>query len=189
MCAVTLDFTISVNDIVGITSISQEISCHDANDGIIAVESSGGTAPREFSIDGGITYQASNFFTDLAPGEYEVTIRDADGLIAIANNTVQLSNPERIEVEVQLVGDNVNVLASGGTGTLLYSLNGMDFTPNNIFTNLPNGPYTVYVRDANDCEVTQNFSLEFTELSASVCLLYTSPSPRDQRGSRMPSSA
>ena len=170
MCAVTLDFTISVNDIVGITSISQEISCHDANDGIIAVESSGGTAPREFSIDGGITYQASNFFTDLAPGEYEVTIRDADGLIAIANNTVQLSNPERIEVEVQLVGDNVNVLASGGTGTLLYSLNGMDFTPNNIFTNLPNGPYTVYVRDANDCEVTQNFSLEFTELSASVSL-------------------
>ena len=26
-------------------------------------------------------------------------------------------------------------------------------------------------------------------LRASICLLYTSPSPRDQRGSRMPSSA
>ena len=29
----------------------------------------------------------------------------------------------------------------------------------------------------------------FTDLQAEPCLLYTSPSPRDQRGSRMPSSA
>ena len=28
-----------------------------------------------------------------------------------------------------------------------------------------------------------------TEISEIICLLYTSPSPRDQRGSRMPSSA
>ena len=28
-----------------------------------------------------------------------------------------------------------------------------------------------------------------TEVAVSICLLYTSPSPRDQRGSRMPSSA
>ena len=32
--------------------------------------------------------------------------------------------------------------------------------------------------DSNDVEVNSN-----------ICLLYTSPSPRDQRGSRMPSSA
>ena len=33
-------------------------------------------------------------------------------------------------------------------------------------------------------------SLDFLkEIRAEVCLLYTSPSPRDQRGSRMPSSA
>ena len=29
----------------------------------------------------------------------------------------------------------------------------------------------------------------FTSLTSEICLLYTSPSPRDQRGSRMPSSA
>ena len=28
-----------------------------------------------------------------------------------------------------------------------------------------------------------------TETQGEICLLYTSPSPRDQRGSRMPSSA
>ena len=35
---------------------------------------------------------------------------------------------------------------------------------------------------------TLDFSL-FPDGSTHVCLLYTSPSPRDQRGSRMPSSA
>ena len=29
----------------------------------------------------------------------------------------------------------------------------------------------------------------FTQYTRFICLLYTSPSPRDQRGSRMPSSA
>ena len=36
-------------------------------------------------------------------------------------------------------------------------------------------------------EVLDNYRGE--RIVASTCLLYTSPSPRDQRGSRMPSSA
>ena len=35
----------------------------------------------------------------------------------------------------------------------------------------------------------QNFSRTILSLHKTGCLLYTSPSPRDQRGSRMPSSA
>ena len=33
------------------------------------------------------------------------------------------------------------------------------------------------------------FGHDFSQVSVNACLLYTSPSPRDQRGSRMPSSA
>ena len=35
----------------------------------------------------------------------------------------------------------------------------------------------------------QNGSIQDDDPGANICLLYTSPSPRDQRGSRMPSSA
>ena len=35
----------------------------------------------------------------------------------------------------------------------------------------------------------QQYSVQLEHPSAGTCLLYTSPSPRDQRGSRMPSSA
>ena len=34
-----------------------------------------------------------------------------------------------------------------------------------------------------------HYIFSFTSACISICLLYTSPSPRDQRGSRMPSSA
>ena len=43
---------------------------------------------------------------------------------------------------------------------------------------------TVPVLILNNSEQTQ-----VLEESIDICLLYTSPSPRDQRGSRMPSSA
>ena len=50
----------------------------------------------------------------------------------------------------------------------------------------------IFVEHLNDCDSCRQ---RVKELAAEdktwddVCLLYTSPSPRDQRGSRMPSSA
>ena len=38
-------------------------------------------------------------------------------------------------------------------------------------------------------EVAENLKIDASKLQPWICLLYTSPSPRDQRGSRMPSSA
>ena len=43
-------------------------------------------------------------------------------------------------------------------------------------------------RDINPLEARLSWAVDFTD-EAGNCLLYTSPSPRDQRGSRMPSSA
>ena len=50
-------------------------------------------------------------------------------------------------------------------------------------------------RTPNACHVGQKTSFDtnsittFNQCGSTSCLLYTSPSPRDQRGSRMPSSA
>ena len=40
-----------------------------------------------------------------------------------------------------------------------------------------------------DVEKTKKIAKKFVRYQEGACLLYTSPSPRDQRGSRMPSSA
>ena len=46
------------------------------------------------------------------------------------------------------------------------------------------GEVNIYARNGFDFQAA-----EFSFTSGDTCLLYTSPSPRDQRGSRMPSSA
>ena len=46
-----------------------------------------------------------------------------------------------------------------------------------------------YLGNANSTKVEADMNQITTAISTYTCLLYTSPSPRDQRGSRMPSSA
>ena len=46
-----------------------------------------------------------------------------------------------------------------------------------------------HLMNSNKSKHRLDFSSEKSPISVQICLLYTSPSPRDQRGSRMPSSA
>ena len=99
------------------------------------------------------------------------------------------------------------VNAVGGTPPYSYEwhtssgvLISTDDTASSLFTGL----YFVEVIDANGCDtvgsvqiISPNTALVVVpeidpvvcKGDSSGCLLYTSPSPRDQRGSRMPSSA
>jgi hypothetical protein len=49
----------------------------------------------------------------------------------------------------------ITVQASGGVAPLMYSLNNGPFGTSNVFTGLASGIYTVHVKGANQCEVTQ----------------------------------
>ena len=57
-----------------------------------------------------------------------------------------------------------------------------DFIDNN---SLANSPTKLHI----EFEDGSDFDFDFSRALFNACLLYTSPSPRDQRGSRMPSSA
>lgn len=47
------------------------------NGTITATATGGGSAPKEYSINGGTTYQTSNVFTNVAPGTYSIVVRNA----------------------------------------------------------------------------------------------------------------
>ncbi|NJN78664.1 MAG: hypothetical protein HC803_10365 [Saprospiraceae bacterium] len=55
------------------------------NDGSITVTATG--VNLEYSIDGGNNYQASNIFTGLAAGTYNVRVRNANGTCVVINTT------------------------------------------------------------------------------------------------------
>ncbi len=60
---------------------------------------------------------------------------------------------EVIDAECQPTG-KVTVTASGGSGVLLYSIDGINFQPEATFSNLSSNSYTITVVDANGCTNT-----------------------------------
>ena len=122
----------------------------------VTANATGGTAPYQFSIDNGITYQSGNFFTGLLTGQYTLKVKDAGGCInaAIVNITSSASPLITAIPAAATCGNNngtITAFGSGGSGALQYSINGNVFQAANIFTNLTPGAYTVTVKDANGC--------------------------------------
>ncbi len=135
-----------------------------SNNGTVTATVSGGTAPYQYSIDGGITYQANNFFTGLLGGTYTLMVKDASGCTNAAIVKITSSPPPSITAipATATCGSNngsITAFGSGGTAPLQYSVNGNIFQASNVFTNLSPGSYTVTVKDANGCIKTTTVTI------------------------------
>ncbi|MEO1257910.1 MAG: reprolysin-like metallopeptidase [Bacteroidota bacterium] len=138
--------------IIAAANVTQELDCFNASNAAISVDVTGGTPPLTYSLNGG-TPQSENTFDGLAAGTYEVMVMDADGL-SVTSNAVVVENPAAIIVSATVTEDTITVDANGGTGTLQYSVDGTNFQNSNVFEDLANGSYTVYVMDENGCVET-----------------------------------
>ncbi|PSR12032.1 MAG: hypothetical protein DA408_11490 [Bacteroidetes bacterium] len=147
-------------------SVVNNITCHNVNDGSIIVTVSGGTAPFQYSLDG-VNFQEEATFADLAASTYLVTVRDAAGFLR-STNTLLITNPPVLTSVVTVEGATITVVATGGTGTLTYSINGMDFQSSPVFPNLADGIYQVSVRDANGCAVVTTVLVVVNNLLANA---------------------
>ena len=164
----TTQATVAVNSLA-VSAAAEQISCFGEEDGVITVSAGGGSAPYQYSIDGGMTYQSVNEFDGLDAGTYEIIVTDVDGLSA-DGGTITLENPSEITAEVTVIGSQITVTATGGSGELEYSLDGEEFQSDNVFNDLENGEYVIYIQDENECmiEVTAIVSVNDLGGSASV---------------------
>lgn len=71
-------------------------ACSSTTKGEIAITASGGSAPYQYSTDGGITYQASNS-VKLSAGTYAIVVKDAGGCTTATTVTVQQSQAIKIK--------------------------------------------------------------------------------------------
>jgi len=176
-CVKTVNATIAEPTLLVVSaSAMKQVSCFGGSDGIIQVNSSGGTSPYQYSKDGS-NYVTSNSFTALAIGSYGYWVKDANGCIK-TTNTVTLSQPADISISLSTKSDvkcfgandgSLSVSASGGTGTLTYSKDGTNFQASNSFTNLTAQTYTISVKDQNACLRTFNVQiLQPTAFTVSV---------------------
>ncbi len=157
------NFTIIQEAFVVGATLTQAISCNDAMDAIIEATVSGGLAPYEYSIDGGLSYQNSNVFENLGTGNYTITIRDDSGMV-IQSNELQITAPDPISLEATVEFDDLVIIANGGTAPYQYSLDGTTFNDDGIFLDITGGEYTITIIDANECMYTETFETPIFEI-------------------------
>lgn len=142
-----------------ITGTIKEITCNGANDGLIEIAVTGGTAPYNYRVNGG-GYQTTNLFDNLAPGQYTVEVSDVNN--CIATSIVEITEPEALMVTATTTGisckglndGGITIQASGGTSPFTFSLDGATFQQDNEFFDLSPGFYTALVKDGNNCLVS-----------------------------------
>ncbi len=164
-CSSNDDVTITINSPLSFTVDSTDPTCGNS-DGDITITASGATSTTLYSIDNGANFSTSNTFTGLASGNYQIVVRDDNG--CEATQTVSLSNAGAptidniVATETSCTSDDgtITITASGGTGTLQYSIdNGTTFQSSGSFTGLGAGNYDVVVKDNNDCETNGTISI------------------------------
>ncbi|MEM6966529.1 MAG: T9SS type A sorting domain-containing protein [Bacteroidota bacterium] len=139
-----------------------EVSCYEGADGEINLTTTGGTGIIQFTLSG--ISNTTGTFENLESGSYEVLMEDENGCTQV--ETVTLAEPDELVVSVgQTTMDTgmgngtVTLSGVGGTGTLLYSINGVDFQVDSLFTNLTAGNYEGFTLDENGCFSTISFTI------------------------------
>jgi gliding motility-associated-like protein/uncharacterized repeat protein (TIGR01451 family) len=148
-----------------------DILCYDSGDvGAININVSNANGNTlQYSIDNGITYSNSPVFTGLAAGNYDVVVQYslAGDICETIAQTITINIPPSITATLSaspytcLLDADITVSgATGGTGTLLYSIDGSTFQPSNTFTGLTDGTYTITIRDDNNCRFVDTITID-----------------------------
>jgi PKD repeat protein len=151
------------------------VVCFGGNTGSVTVVANPatGTAPYDYSINGGGSWFGSGTFSNLNASIYTVIARDANGCLKQVPVTItQLTQLNGIvtKTDVSCKGNNDGMITisspSGGSGNYQYSVDGgVNYVASGNFVNLGPATYNVYMRDmANPaCSVLLSPNLVITE--------------------------
>ena len=155
----TIEVSLSSTEITSV--FVDSISCNGNNDAAITINATGGETPYQYTIDG-VTYQASNVFSNLSASNYAVKVKDASACVSQVNIT-SVIEPEQLVIssfdvsQIKCNGANdgaVSITAIGGTTPYQYSIdNQITYVSNNQINSLGVGVYSLYVKDNHNCIV------------------------------------
>lgn len=156
------EITLTEPDGPGITDVAEvNPSGCGLSDGSLTLTASG-AGNLEYSINGGASWQSSNFFSSLGSGTYLTVVRLSGGSCQSMGPMATLEEPDAPEItgvsftdpSACGVDDGTITIAASGTGTLEYSIDGgVTWSTNSNFTGLPGGSYDILVRQNGTCQV------------------------------------
>ncbi|WP_182859104.1 T9SS type B sorting domain-containing protein [Flagellimonas aequoris] len=154
----------------------------------VTITAAGGDGNYVYAVvANGVTPVAGDFSTTnpisvTGAGDYDVYVRDNGGASGYceASYDITITQDPPLVISVTDTGilcsgesqAQITITASGGEAPYMYSINnGATYQPSNTFVNQPAGSYNIRVRDANNCEVTQIYTItEPLTLSASAAV-------------------
>lgn len=149
-------------------------ACYN-NDGSVSLETSGGTAPFQYSADG-INFSSQNTLSGLSAGNYTAMVKDARGCTANVATKIIAASPLTISLKdvdfVSACSNNDGAIVvgkTGGTAPFEYNINGGEYSSDNSFSNLSSGIYSVSVKDSKGCIASTVATISrFAPLNVSV---------------------
>lgn len=166
-----------------VTAQGDTITCFGGSDGSLIITATSGQAPFTYfwqnnagNPSGGGTLAAVGMdetITNLPAGIYNVTLVDANSVSTTTNTTIT-SPPALIpnviaQTNNSCAGDAngaVTLDATGGFGSIEYSMNGVTYQSSGTFANLTAQTYVFRIRDSLGCVKTVNITI--TEPNTSV---------------------
>ena len=136
---------------------NRQATCDSAN-GSLTVNASGGTAPYQYSLYAGTSYQMDSTFSGMAGGNYTVTVKDANGnlaTLAVAVGDIQGPQIATIPTAATCLNNDgaVQITTSGGTAPFSFSFDGgSPVAGQTSWTNVDSGMHSIAVTDANGCQ-------------------------------------
>lgn len=137
------------------TIVKNDLVCNGVPGGSLVALASGGTGGLLYSINNS-TFLTDSVFGSLAAGNYSITVKDSAG--CITTRQININTPPPINVTYSVsnpacgqANGTITIQASGGTGTLLTSLNNSAFLNQLAYNGLVAGSYQLTVKDDNGC--------------------------------------
>ncbi|WP_163324835.1 PKD domain-containing protein [Draconibacterium mangrovi] len=135
------------------------ISCYGASDASISLTVSGGVSPYDI---GWSNFATGAFQDNLSPGDYIITITDANGCLKVITETIAEPDVFTINPVVKNVSCNglndgsINLNFIGGQPPINFSWLDNE-TAGATRNNLPPGIYTVNISDNAGCSINESF--------------------------------
>lgn len=161
------DTLVTVNEpallITNIATFSH-LSCNGANDGVVNMQTVGGTAPYSYSWNGnaGIDYDST-----LAVGAYLIQVTDGNG--CTSSDSITLTQPSVLDIVLDSLSDvscyqiadgSIGIHATGGTTPYSYAWNTSSPSTDSVINGLDTGMYIVTVTDQLGCVKIDSFTID-----------------------------
>ncbi len=157
--------TVTEPDPISVTFTPANATCNGADNGSIDIDVTGGTPAYSFAWSGpGGFSETTEDVSGLAPGDYSLTVTDANGCSVDYIDQVTITEPDPLAYTVTSVNiscagyddGSIDITVTGGTPPYSYDWSGPGgFTSTEEDpAGLAPGSYSVTVTDANTCSQT-----------------------------------